>query len=124
MNDSVPGYFRYWGEDGEGKNGSIIDLLIRTSSNCHLYSSELENKFSDIKCDGFVCRPRHFIAVTVGADLCVRPVASVDDIHSDSHGQTRRSAPTMAPTMALSMTTAMNEHAGWPWTAWFNGSKS
>ncbi|MFH0729481.1 MAG: hypothetical protein V2B19_24475 [Pseudomonadota bacterium] len=45
--------------------------------------SELENKFSDIECDEFVCMPNHInfiavnvavnVAVTVGADLCVRP---------------------------------------------------
>ncbi|MDO8311578.1 MAG: transposase [Sideroxyarcus sp.] len=52
----------------------------------HWYA-ELENKFSDIQCDEFVCMPNHihFIVVNVGndingavngvgADLCVRPL--------------------------------------------------
>jgi REP element-mobilizing transposase RayT len=38
---------------------------------------ELENKFSDVQCDAFVCMPDHlhFVVRTgfVGADLCVRP---------------------------------------------------
>ena len=36
---------------------------------------ELQNKFANIECDEFVCMPNHihFIAINVGADLCVRP---------------------------------------------------
>jgi putative transposase len=100
--------------------------------------SELENKFPEIECDEFVCMPNHIhfiavnVAVTVGADLCVRPddpvrvrndptrvcpVDSVGNVHHDSphgqtQGQTRRSAPTTATTMAA--TTAMGEHIGSP----------
>lgn len=71
---------------------------------------ELENKFHDIECDGFICMPNHvhFIVVNVGADLrvhpdisrvrpdisCVRPQPSSRQIDT---GQTHRSAPTGTP---------------------------
>jgi hypothetical protein len=112
-----------------GGKGGITGLLIRTPSNCHLCALELENKFSDIACDEFVCMPHHFIVATVGADLCVRPDSEGND-HHDSYGQrhiarwvdtwpegqTHRSAPTTSTTMVT--ITTMGEHAGLPSTVW------
>ena len=54
---------------------------------------ELENKFPDIRCDGYIIMPNHFhcIVVNVGADLRVCP----------DNGQSHRIAPTI-----------MGEHTG------------
>lgn len=67
-------------QNREGLFGEIVDGEMRLNAAGEMverWYSELTNKFPDIECDEFVCMPNHvhFIAVNVGADLCVRPVS-------------------------------------------------
>jgi len=58
---------------GEIKDGKLA--LNDAGRMIQRWYVELVNKFTDIRCDAFVCMPNHthFIIVNVGADLCVRP---------------------------------------------------
>ncbi len=58
---------------GDIENGKM--QLNEAGKMMKRWYSELENKFPDIQCDEFVCMPNHvhFITITVGADLRVRP---------------------------------------------------
>ena len=50
---------------------------------------ELQNKFSDIKCDEYSVMPNHFhaVIVNVGADLCVCPEHGTDFDASQGQGE-------------------------------------
>ena len=88
--------------------------------------AELENKFTDIQCDEFVCMPNHihFIVVNVGADLRVRPdgdlrVRPDGDLRVRPDGDPRvrrencgRPADQVRPDSVLGQT--RGEHAGSP----------
>lgn len=58
--------------------GDVVDgnmVLNDAGSMVEELYHELENKFSNVRCDSFICMPNHvhFIINIVGADLCVCP---------------------------------------------------
>jgi putative transposase len=64
--------------------GTIVDNEMRLNHAGLMvkrWYSELENKYPDIRCDGFVCMPNHthFIVINVGTDVRVYPHPNLNE---------------------------------------------